>query len=625
MEKIRRASGNIVGQTASRPPRHGAAAERTRRAPWLAATALLLTLSVGCTSWREYVCNGFKVGRNYRRPAAPVADEWIDSKDSALSGGGAVDAAWWRTFHDPVLDSLVNSAYQQNLTLRIAGLRILEARAQRAIAAGELFPQSQQNFGDYTRIALSKNGTSGAALDRHFGEWTSGFSMAWEIDFWGRFRRAVEAADAHLDASIENYDNVLVLLLADVARAYADVRTAEERLKYTHENVEIQRKSLKLAQERFDNGATTKLDVTQGESNLAQTEALIPPLEATRRQAINQLCILMGMPPHNLDEMLAAHAGIPQAPPQVAVGIPAELLRRRPDIRQVEREVAAQSALIGVAESELYPHFSITGNIYFDALKFEDLFDAKSLAGSVGPSFNWNILNYGRLANNILVQEARFQQLAVQYQNTVLQANAEAEDAIVQFLKSQQQVRSLAESARAAGESVDLVWSQYREGAVDFNRVFNVQQFLTQQQDQLAVAQGIVAKSLIQLYKALGGGWQIRLSSPAPPSIVAAAPVPGPGPVPAPSPEALPAAPVPAAPRNTPAAPAPVLEPAPIPAEPKAIPAPTPAPAESSKAAPTPTLAPLPAKSAESAPTPALIPEEPLAPPAPMPPMTQQP
>ena len=194
-----------------------------------------------------------------------------------------------------------------------------------------------------------------------------------------------------------------------------------------------------LAEVRFREGTTTRLDVTQGQSNLAQTEASMRPLEAARRQAANQLCILMGMPPQSLDETLAGRRGIPSAPAQVAVGIPAELLRRRPDVRRAERDVAAQSALIGVATSELYPHFSISGTIYFDAQQFEDLFYLDSIAGSVGPSFRWNILNYGRLANNIRVQESRFQQLAVQYQNVVLQANAEAENAIVSFLKSQQQ------------------------------------------------------------------------------------------------------------------------------------------------------------------------------------------
>lgn len=497
---VRRLSGGLQRK---RPARQG----------MLLVPTLLLLLS-GCTATREYIANGFKVGPNYCPPAAPVADDWIDAGEATIGNGMVHDAAWWQTFQDPVLNTLVTSAYQQNLTLRVAGLRILEARAQRGMAAGELLPQGQELFGDYTRTQFSKNSLSGRAFNRFFSEWRIGPSMAWELDFWGRFRRAIEAADAQLDASIESYDHVLVLLCADMARSYTEVRIAEQRLAYARQNVEIQQGSLRIADDRLRQGVTTRLDVSQAQSDLANTEAAIPILEAARRKAINQLCILLGMPPQSLDAMLANQGGIPNAPARVAVGIPAELLRRRPDVRRAEREVAAQSALIGVATSELYPHFSISGTIYFDAQQFGDLLSLDSIAGSVGPSFRWNILHYGRLANNIRVQESRFEQLAVQYQNTVLQANAEAENALIDFLKSKEQVQSLAKSADAAGQSVELVTSQYREGTVDFNRVFNVQQFLTQQQDQLAVAQGAVAQNLIQLYKALGGGWQIRLTNP---------------------------------------------------------------------------------------------------------------
>jgi outer membrane protein TolC len=220
------------------------------------------------------------------------------------------------------------------------------------------------------------------------------------------------------------------------------------------------------------------------------------------------------MPPRDLDDVLGGRRAIPSALPQVAVGIPAELIRRRPDVLRAEREVAAQSALIGVATSDLYPHFSITGTIYYDATRFQDLFDARSFAGNVGPSFNWNILNYGRLVNNIRVQDARFQQLAYQYQNTVLKANAEAEDALVGFLKFQQQVKYLATSTQAATESLGLVRDQYNAGKTDFNRVLTVEQLLSQQEDLLAVAQGTVANNLVLLYKALGGGWQTRFGGP---------------------------------------------------------------------------------------------------------------
>jgi len=506
--------------------------------------ALLLTMSAGCTGWREYWTNGLKVGPNYCRPAAPVADDWIDAGDPALSNGLIPVGAWWQTFQDPVLDSLVDSAYQQNLTLRVAGLRILEARARRAYAAGELFPQSQVAFGDYTRTGFSKNSRSGTPFfNRYLSEWTLGTSMAWELDFWGRWRRLIEASDANLDRSVEAYDDALVLLLADVAQSYADVRIAEERMAYAHQNIEIQRGSLQLAEVRFREGATTRLDVTQGQSSLAQTEASLRPLEAARRQATNQLCILLGIPPQSLDETLAGRRGIPSAPAQVAVGIPAELLRRRPDVRRAERLVAYESALIGFEESALYPHFSIGGTIYFDAQQFEDLFSLDSIAGSVGPSFRWDILNYGRLANKVRIQESLFQQAAVEYQNVVLQANAEAENAIVNFLKSQQQARSLTEAADAARESVDLVMLQYREGKVDFGRVFINQEFLTAQQDQLAVAQGSVIQNLIQLYKALGGGWQIRFSNFTPEPPAASDQPLEPVPAPAPAPLVRPAAP----------------------------------------------------------------------------------
>lgn len=500
-----------------------AAACRIPRPRWLAplrpaAFACLLVCLTGCTGWREYLANGFKVGPNYGRPAAPVADDWIDSDDPSVSSEPPDDAAWWQTFDDPVLDSLVQAAYRQNLTLRAAGMRILQARAQRAIAAGQLFPQQQQLSGGYTRTGNSRN-TANVSPNRFFDEWALGIGafpsnvFFWELDFWGRFRRGIEAADADLDASVEDYDDVLVLLVADVARSYLDVRTAEQRLKCAENNVKIQQNSLNLADVKYREGATTRLDVTQGQSNLSQTQSLIPPLEASRRQAANQLCILLGMPPKDLEEELQGRKPIPSVPAQAAVGIPADLLRRRPDVRRAEREVAAQSARIGIATSDLYPHISLSGSIFFEAANFKDLFDSGSLAGNVGPSFRWDILNYGRLVNNIRFQEARFQELATIYQNTVLQANTEAENALVAFLKSQQQVKFLAESTEASRQSVELVQTQYNAGQTDFNRVLIVEQTLTQQEDQLAVAQGVAAASLVDIYKALGGGWQIRLAA----------------------------------------------------------------------------------------------------------------
>jgi NodT family efflux transporter outer membrane factor (OMF) lipoprotein len=486
---------------------------RRRALARLSAMMLLVVFFGGCTSWREYVQNGFKVGPNYCKPAAPVADDWIEAKSPEVSTSPAEDAAWWQNLHDPALDSLMHLAYQQNLNVRTAGARILEARAQRNIAAGSLFPQTQNINGGYTRTNLSQNSPLSAGAPITYDEWRVGPNLSWELDFWGRYRRAVEAADARLDATVEEYDNVLVLMVAEVAQRYVDVRTAEQRLDYAQQNVTIQRESLKLAKVKFENGATTKLDVTQGESSLGQTEATIPPLESNRRQAANQLCILLGMPPRDIDDLLTGRKPIPSVAPNVALGIPADLLRRRPDIRRAERNVAAQSAMIGYATSDLYPHFSITGSMYVDAEKFNDLFNANSFGGNVGPAFNWNVLNYGRLVNGIRVEDARFQALVFTYQQAVLQANGEVENSLIGFLNSQRQAKFLADAAEAAKQSVQLVRSQYDAGKTDFNRVLTVEQQLTQQEDALAVAQGQVVQSLVSVYKALGGGWQIRLEN----------------------------------------------------------------------------------------------------------------
>jgi len=465
-------------------------------------------------NWRR---NGFKVGPNYARPAAPVADDWIDFNDPRVISDrqGVDNATWWNTFNDPVLNQLVQSSYQQNLPLRAAGLRVLEAQSQRAVAAGLLFPQLQQAFGQYQRIQLSRNGNPvgvGALPARAFDFWSTGFNVGWEIDLWGKIRRSIESADAELDATVESYDDVLVCLIAETAAAYTEMRAFDQRLKYAHMNVETQKGSLRIAESRFNNGDVSELDVTQAKSNLGQTEALIPTLEIGQRKANNRLCVLLGTPQHDLLPELGP-GPIPSSRPEVVVGIPAELIRRRPDIREAERRVAAQSALVGVATADLFPTFSISGSLNYQATKFSRLFSSGSNAGFVAPGFNWNILNYGRIVNGIRAQDARFQTAAVEYQQTVLNASAEAENAIIGFLKAQEQVAALEYGVAATERSVELSLAQYREGLIDFNRVFNLQSALVQQQDDLASARASVALSLIRIYKTLGGGWQIRLGA----------------------------------------------------------------------------------------------------------------
>ena len=311
---------------------------RTRQLGLLAYLALASLC--GC-SLKEWARNGCKVGPEYCRPVEPVASEWIDYSDSRVKSSPVDLAAWWTTFSDPALNRLVETAYLQNLSLREAGARIMEARYQRQIAVGNLFPQLQQAAGSYSRNKLSEN-VANVTPEVWFSQWDAGFNATWELDFWGRFRRAVEAADAELDASVENYDDVLVLLLAEVASAYAELRTFQQRLEYARSNVESQERSLQITEDRLKNGAATERDVQQARTILEQTRSFIPTFEAGVRLANNRLCVLLGMPPRNLTSELGK-ASIPSAPPEVAVGIPADLVRRRPDVRRAERELAAQA------------------------------------------------------------------------------------------------------------------------------------------------------------------------------------------------------------------------------------------------------------------------------------------
>jgi NodT family efflux transporter outer membrane factor (OMF) lipoprotein len=459
----------------------------------------------GCTSLGQWARNGFKVGPNHEAPPAPAAADWIDFNPPGVSNSPAQDRAWWTVFNDPTLNELIETSFDQNLDLQTAGMRILEARAQRGIAAGNLFPQSQTGVAAYVHSQFPS--TLRFPLPTNIA--ATGFNASWELDFWGRYRRMVEAADANVAGSIEDYGNTLVMLLSEVATNYVQLRTFEERLDYARKNVAIQEGALELAEERFKNGSTPETDPLQGRSNLAQTRASLAALEIGARQSSNRLCVLLGIPVSDLAVRLyKPPPAIPQAPPQVAIGIPADLMRRRPDIRKAEFQVAAQSAQIGVAEADLYPQLTLFGFVGVSANQIGDLFSGGTYTGIIAPIFQWKLLNYGRLRNNICVQDARWQALVLQYEQTVLTAGREVEDALVAYLKSQEQARSLEEAVRAAEKTVDLVVLQYQNGAVDFNRVYTTQAALVTQQDQLAAARGNIALNLIQLYRALGGGWE---------------------------------------------------------------------------------------------------------------------
>jgi NodT family efflux transporter outer membrane factor (OMF) lipoprotein len=484
----------------------------------------LLVLSA-CTSPSEYIHNGFKVGPNYQRPAAAVAPNWLDAGDARVGTEPADLALWWSVFQDPVLDALMGDARRQNLDLQSAGAHVLEALAQRNVAAGNLFPQRQELLGTYVHGQLGKN--LGLPFPGIFNVWVPGFNASWEPDFWGRYRRTVEGKNATLEASVEDYHSALVTLFADVASSYVQLRLAQRRLELLRRNVEIQTDVLAIAEARYKKGTTTELDVQQARLNLAQTEAAMPPLRVTLRQQSNQLCLLLGIPPQDLHLPVQP---VPAAPVAAAAGIPAGLLRRRPDIRSAERRVAGQSAQIGIAETDLYPRFSIFGFIGYAANDFSRLFAANSFTGIIAPSFQWQILNYGRMRNSIRTEQARLTAAVASYQKTVLQAGLEADNALIAFLQAQDQVKQLEKSVTAAERSVTLVVAQYRAGTVDFNRVYTNQTALVNQQDQLASGQAGIALQLIALYRALGGGWEVTDSKCAATLLPALERKPGPNP-----------------------------------------------------------------------------------------------
>jgi NodT family efflux transporter outer membrane factor (OMF) lipoprotein len=479
---------------------------------------IIFFLITGCTL----------VGPDFLPPKATVSQNWMESNDGRLKLEPTDYRNWWQAFNDPVLDRLIDRAYRENLSLRIAGVRVLQARAQLGIAIGGLYPQTQEASGYLLYNRMSEHSPQAGALPVGRGAvepgrnplleyWQSqiGLSAMWELDFWGKFRRAIEAADASWLATVADYDTVLVSLTADVANSYILIRTLEKRIDIAHQNVETQKESLKIAEARVLYGTASQLDVDQARTVLYSTEASIPILETQLRQTKDALSVLLGLPPSDLADFLGGPAEIPASPPEVIVGIPADLLRRRPDIRSIEYQAAAQSAQIGVAKADLYPAFSLTGTFGFlssdvGSFKLSDMFQWKSRIAQAGPSFQWNIFNYGQITNNVRLQDARFQQLLIAYQNAVLKAQQEVEDNLVAFLKAQERAELLARSTAAAKSSLDLAVLQYREGAKDFTTVLVAQQSLLNEQDNLATNLGNIASNLVGVYRALGGGWEIR-------------------------------------------------------------------------------------------------------------------
>lgn len=452
--------------------------------------SVLLVLS-GCAT----------VGPNYQRPSVPIPHAWqAAGSDSAVMRAGPDLAQWWRAFHDPVLDVLIQRALVNNKDLKLAEGRLLEARARRGVTQADRFPTLGVKASAYRSGSGDRAGTG--LVNNQF---STGFDASWEIDLFGGKRRALEAATALVAASEADLAAVQTSLTAEVGVNYLNLRAYTARLAVAESNLAIQRETRDLANWRYQAGLASGLDVEQATSALAQTRAQIPALKTSLAQAKNQIAVLLGINPEDLPPF--AKAPIPQASAAIATGIPADLLRRRPDIRRAERQLAAQTAQIGVATASRYPDFSLAGSIGLAALSAGNLFTAGARTFSIGSNAAWTLFDAGRIHQNIQIQNALQVQALANYESTVLAAFAEVENALTAYAREEERRTALAEAVGAAERAEAIAHSLYAAGLIDFQSVLDSQRSLLTLQDQLVTSEATVTTSLIQLYKALGGGW----------------------------------------------------------------------------------------------------------------------
>jgi outer membrane protein, multidrug efflux system len=456
--------------------------------------------------------SGCMVGPNYHKPEVAVPAAYPQELTTATNQASEELSRWWRVFHDPQLDTLVEQATGANFDLRLAEARVREARAQAGIARSTLFPTANAT-GEYSRQRLSEHTPdgllaqrTGQSLEQNF--FNAGFDANWELDIFGGNRRGLQAARADLDATTESRRGVLITVIGDVGLNYFDLRGLQKQLVVARDNLRLQEDTLALTRDQFQAGLASELDTARAEAQAANTRSQIPLLEQDIQRSIHRLSILIGKEPAELESQLAAPAPIPPATPGIPIGLPSDLLRRRPDIRQAEREVAGATARVGVTTADLFPRFFLTGAAGLQSLNVSDFFSAGSRFLSLGPSMQWPIFTAGRIRQNIKVQNARQEQSMLRYEQTVLSSLEEVENALVACAKEQEHYQALVESEAANRRAVELADQRYRSGLVDFLNVLETQRTLLAVQDDLARSERTTDQNLVRLYKALGGGWE---------------------------------------------------------------------------------------------------------------------
>ncbi len=468
-------------------------------------TMVLLALA-GCMS----LFSGCTVGPDYEPPEIQTPQRWdAQPADANRLSSGQLEH-WWKLLDDPILNDLIKQAGAANLDAKASWMRIAESRALRDYAAGRRSPQidavgSSSLLRDSEETRFWFPGMPTDPYELH----AAGFDAAWEIDLFGQIKRSVESRQASLEASIENHYDVLRMLFAEVARNYVELRTTQARMAYAIQNIDAQKETVQLTQKRFAAGLSGELDVAQAKLNLANTEAEVPALRLAEIQIINRIAVLLGSYPQDL-QVKFAPGPIPTPTDPNAPAVPADLLRRRPDIRRAERELAAQTARIGVATADLYPQFSLSGTFTLQAENFSHLGNLAATAYSFGPSFRWRVLDGDRVRSNIRRENAATEQARLRYEQTVLNAVEEIANALASLRQDKMRLEALQRSTNQSERSVELVRRQYTSGLTDFQNVLDMQRTLWTQQDRLAASRGQIVLDLIRIYKVIGGGWPIE-------------------------------------------------------------------------------------------------------------------
>jgi len=469
---------------------------------------------------------GCPVGPNYQRPQMAVEPEFAPLPEKAtaqpyaVTPGPGPTTQWWTALNDPELNILMEHAIAANHDLRLATARVREARARRTIVGAGRYPDLNVSS-SYARERASKNAWPYSAFDVPGFPWEAdlyqaGFDASWELDIFGGVRRQIEAANADLEASVENGRSVLVSVLAEVARNYVELRGLQQRLEIAGRDLQAQRQTLELTKEQARKGVARQLDVSRAAAQVSTTEASLPRLRNLQWQVMHRLAVLTGQQPGTLVPTLSPTKPIPVPPAEVSTGVPADLLRRRPDIRRAERELAAATARVGAATADLYPRFSLSGSFSLQSSDVGKFLNGDSAAFGFGPALRWPIFDAGALRAAVKVRNAQQEQALVRYEQTVLQALEEVHDALTAFITEQDRRRSLQAAVQANEEAAELAAGLYRQGLTDFTNVLDAERQLYQSQQELRQSETTVTTSLVALYKALGGGWE--MSPPAPPA-----------------------------------------------------------------------------------------------------------